>query len=112
VINSAEFKKSFKLCKKKLVRIFRILKPKVIKGNAFFSSVDPENTAKVFGIYVLLRPLLGKRFSFSVDNDENKFYGHVVIKGHFCVFSLLIIGVMVFFNKNIRKLLKMLKKEK
>lgn len=111
IINSKVFKDAFKLCKKELFKILKIILPKKIKGYARFGSDDPTTCAQIYGGYVVLRPLLGKHFDMKIDYQNDILEGHIELAGYICICSLLFIGVKLFFNKNIRKLIKLFKKE-
>lgn len=111
IINSKDFKKAFGLCKKEIGRILKTILPRKVKGYIRYGSGEPDMTAKVFGLYVLLRRFLGRHFSFEPNLQEKELNGHIVISGHICMISILIVGIKLFFNRNIRRLIKMLKKE-
>ena len=111
IINSKEFKKSFELCKKELIKIFKIIKPKRIKGYINYGFDDPKTTAQIYGIYSIIYPYLDKHFRLNPYLQDNVLDGNVLIRGYIQVYSLVFILIKIYFNKNIKKTLKLFKKE-
>jgi len=111
VINSKAFKKSYSLCKKELKHLFRLIKPKHIRGHFIFGASEPSLTAKIFGLYSVLYPYLGKKFIFTPDLQNEKCEGQIILKGYTCVASILLIGIKLYFSKDIKRTLKLFKKE-
>ena len=111
IINSKEFKKSFELCKKELIKIFKIIKPKRIKGHIDYGFDDPKTTAQIYGIYSIIYPYLDKHFSLNPYLQDNVLDGNVLIRGYIQVYSLVFILIKIYFNKDIKKTLKLFKKE-
>ena len=112
VLESKEFKRAFKLLKKKLKKLFRCIRPKRIKGYIQFGADDPALVAKVFGLYSVIYPHIDKHFRLIPSFESSSFRGEVLIKGDIRIINLLIIAITVYFNKDIRYLIKLFKKEK
>ena len=112
VLESKEFKRAFKLLKKKLKKLFRCIRPKRIKGYIQFGADDPALVAKVFGLYSVIYPHIDKHFRLIPSFESSSFTGEVLIKGNIRIINLLIIAITVYFNKDIRYLIKLFKKEK
>lgn len=111
IVDSSTFKKSFALCKKQIIKIFKIIKPKTIKGNIYFGADSPDTTAEIFGMCSLIIPYLGKKLYIYPDLQNKTLTGHILVKGRVHIVSLLLIGIKIFFNKDLKKTLKMFKKE-
>lgn len=112
IVNSREFKNAFALAKRSLKRLFRCVRPRRLKGYVRFGTDDPSVSAEVFGLYSLIYPYMDKHFTFIPELEGACFNGDVTIKGHIRVFNILIIAIGVYFNKDIKKLIKLFKKEK
>jgi len=111
LLESNEFKSAFKLAKKELIRLLKAIGPKKIKGNIFFGSDDPSVTGQVLSYYSVLYPKVGKNIYFYPDFEDKHLYGDIYLKGHITVFVLLIIALKLYFNKNLKNVIKKLKKE-
>ena len=110
VAESKEFKESVRLCGREIKRILKIILPRKVKGFINIGFEDPETIGKVFGAYSLIYPWLGKNLVLFPYN-EKVFNGNVRLSGRITLISLLVSAYRVYFNKNIKHTLKMLKKE-
>lgn len=111
IIKSDEFKASFNLCKKQIKRLLKAILPKKWNVNLDLAFTDPEKYGKVMGYYGMLFALLYKHVDFSCLPDDNHIRVKAKAKGRIFIISILLVGLKVYFNKNIRKLLKMFKVE-
>lgn len=111
IITSNTFSHAFKKCRVSLVKILKRILPRKLAGNIFFGTGDPSSTGKFIGYYSLIYPYISRELNVFPDFENKIAYGDVLIKGHFCVFSILRIMASAYFNKDVKKLLKMLKKE-
>ena len=111
VINSDSFINAFNLCKDSVIKLIKVILPKKIKGTIEFGSDDPEIVGKVYAIYSVFYPKIGKKFKLYPFFDKKILTVDLVIKGKITIFKAIFIALKVFFNKNIRKVLKMFKKE-
>ncbi len=105
-------KEAFSLCKKQLVRILRHICPKKIWADVRFGTGDPASTGQIFGYFCILYPLLGKqRIMLEPDFEQKIIQGEGGFRGRITLCRLLVTALILYFNKNIRKLLKCLQKE-
>lgn len=113
ILKSDTFKRAFDKAKSQILKIFKLIKPKKLKGRLEFGFEDPSTTGMVYGIYSVIYPFLGGDLTvlpyFNV--ETMLLNGNILIRGRITVFSLLKIGFKVFFDKDIKRLIKMLKKE-
>lgn len=107
IIDSNRFRKAFEYSKDKLVRLLKHILPHRYEIRAVCGFEDPSLTGRVLAIYSMLFPWISKHVYFKADfeNETVKIYGRA--KGHLFVFKVLVIAASVYFNKNIRKILKM-----
>lgn len=112
IITSETFKKAFHKAKSGLFSIIKKLLPRKLKGNIYYGTGDPGSTAQILGYYSLIYPFIGNSFKIYPDFDNKYIYGDVYLRGHICIFSIIKILAGIYFNKDVKKLLKLLKKEK
>ena len=96
-----------------LSRVLHILKnlmPRKIKGYVLFGAASPDITGYVFGAYSVCSTLYPKRFFITLEPDFEKkvLEGDLIIKGHFCIFTLLFDGLRILFDKRLKLLRKKL----
>ena len=96
-----------------LSRVLHILKnlmPRKIKGYVLFGAASPDVTGYVFGAYSVCSTLYPKRFFLTLEPDFEKkvLEGDLIIKGHFCIFTLLFDALRILFDKRLKLLRKKL----
>lgn len=89
-----------------LKKIFRHLRP--TKHGIYVKEgfADPSLTGQVFGAYSVLNNILALNFVLEPDFDEEVLEVKAYAKGRIRVLNLLIIGIRVYFNKTLRKLIR------
>lgn len=111
VIEGEPFKRSFALCKGELLRIGKSLKPQKFQAGLVIGLDDPAATGQVLAVCGMLYSVIGGHVDVSGDFDGKRLEGYVFVKGKIRFFTFLRAAVKVYFNKDIRKLYKLLKKE-
>lgn len=111
VIEGEAFQRSFALCKGELVRIGKSLKPQKFQARLVVGMDDPAATGQILAVCGMLYPLIGGHVDVVGDFEKKRLEGHVFVKGKIRFFTFLRVAVKVYFNKDIRKLYKLLKKE-
>lgn len=111
VLQSDTFRKSFSLCKEELVSIFSGVRPRKFQADLIIGTDDPASTAKILSYYGMLYPFIGGNVNITPDFDEKRVEGFVKLKGKITLFIFIKAVVRIYFNKDIRKLLKLFKKE-
>lgn len=111
IIESETFRQSFLLCKDELGYLFRKLKPDKFHADFIIGMDDPATTGEILAIYGMLYPLLGANVNIVGDFESKRIEGNLYLRGHIRMFTFLKIAVKVYFNKDIKKLIKLLKKE-
>ena len=111
VLKSETFRGAWEISKKQLLRIGRMLRPKVCRIRLLAGTGDPAGTGQLLAFYGILYPLVGNHVSVDADFDHKVMEGDLLVKGSVTMFVFLLAAFQLFVNKNIRRLLKMLKKE-
>ena len=111
VLQSETFRKSFSLCKEELISIFSGIRPRKFQADLIIGTDDPASTAKILSYYGMLYPFIGGNVNITPDFDEKRVEGFVKLKGKITLFTFIRAAVHIYFSKDIRKLLKLFKKE-
>ncbi|MCM1439650.1 MAG: DUF2953 domain-containing protein [Roseburia sp.] len=111
VIKGDEFKRAFSLCKGELGAIFSYIKPRKLQADLIIGLDDPAATGQVLSYYGILYSLIGNNVNITGDFERKRIEGSVFIKGKIKLFTFLKAVIRIYFNKDIRKLLKLFKKE-
>lgn len=111
VVESDIFQRSFSLCKDELTAILRNLKPQKFEAKLIIGMDDPAATGKILSICGMLYPVLGGQVDVVGDFERKRIEGRVFMKGKIRSWTFLRTAVRIYFNKDIKKLLKLLKKE-
>lgn len=110
VLKSKTFRSAWAVSKKQLLRILRMLKPRVCRVNVLAGTGDPAGTGQLLAFYGMLYPWIGNCVSVEADFENKVMEGSLFIKGRVRVIVFLLAAFQLFINKNIRRLLKMLKR--
>jgi hypothetical protein len=111
IINSEEFRKTFGDCKKQVLRILHQLLPRHFRAEIIEGTGDPAGTAQILAIFGIMYPLIGRYVDIMGDFDDTTIKADVVFRGRITVFMLIYAGCRLYFNKDVRKLIKQFKKE-
>ena len=113
VMESDSFRQSFDLCKDELIRIIKKIKPDKLEADLIVGMEDPAATGEILAVYGILYPLIGQYVRVVGDFGCEQIHveGRLYIRGKIRVFTFLRTAVRVYFNKDIKKLIRLLKKE-
>lgn len=112
IIKGDTFESSFALCKDELCSIFSYIRPRTFKMDLVIGTGDPASTGQVLAYYyAVLYPLLGPQANVQGDFEQKRIEGTALIKGKIKLFTFIKAAIRIYFNKDIRKLLKLFKKE-
>ncbi|MDE6602004.1 MAG: DUF2953 domain-containing protein [Lachnospiraceae bacterium] len=111
VIEGETFQRSFALCKKELLTIAKSLKPDRFETALVIGTDDPATTGKILAVCGMLYPVFGPQVNVAGDFERKRLEGRVFIKGKLRFFTFVRVAVKIYFNKDIRKLYGLLKKE-
>lgn len=111
ILQSDTFKQAFSLCKGELVSILSYIRPRKFNADFTVGMGDPASTGQILSFYGILYPLIGNHVIVTGDFENKRIEGAVFIKGKMKLFTFLKTAVRIYFNKDIRKLIQLFKKE-
>lgn len=111
ILQGEAFQNAFQNAKSQLFRILKMLKPRKCRANLTIGLDDPAGTGQITAIYGMLYPWIGHHIFLRADFEEKIVEGDLYIKGKVTVIVFLIAALKLYMDKNIRNLLKILKRE-
>lgn len=111
VIASDTFQQSYATCKEQLGYLLRKIKPDTFRAELIIGTDDPATTAQILAVHGMLYPLLGNCIALQGDFEQQRIEGQVLLRGKIRVFTFLRVFIKIYFNKEIKKLIRLLKKE-
>ncbi len=111
IVTSDVFRQSFQLCKGELISIFMSLKPQKFEADLIVGMDDPATTAQILAFWGMLYPVIGQHVNVAGDFEQTRIEGHVFLKGRIRAITFIKAAIRIYFNKDIRKLIHLLKKE-
>ncbi|TCL58475.1 DUF2953 family protein [Kineothrix alysoides] len=105
------FKEAFGISKKQLFRIIRSIRPRKCDVRLTVGTGDPASTGQILAIYGMLYPFIGNNVRIQADFENMIVEGSLDIRGRVTAFTLLIAAFRLYRDKNIKQLLKLLKRE-
>ncbi len=105
-ISDDNTKEAFGFLKKETFILLKHIRPRRIKGYVHFGFDDPSYTGNLLGlIYMILRGS-PKEFRINPDFENKVFDGEIHAKGRVQCYLLLIIGIRLYKNDNLKLLLE------
>lgn len=113
VMESEPFRRSLDLCKDELTWVLKKVKPDKFEADLIVGVENPAATGEILAVYGILYPLIGQHVRIVGDFECERLHveGRLYIRGKIRVFTFLRTAVRVYFNKDIKKLIRLLKKE-
>lgn len=111
VIQSEACKKAFSLCEKQLLIIWKHVKPKKYQLYLHIGMEDPSTLGTILAYYGMLYPVFTNHFILQPDFEHIILEGSAFIKGKITIVVFIKVAWIVFFDKNLRRLLALFKKE-
>lgn len=111
IIKSETFKRAWTVCSGQVFSLLKSILPGKLKGNLLIGTGDPASTGQVLAIYGMLYPLIGNHIVITPDFEQQIVEGELFIKGRITVFKVLKTAWIVYFNKDLRRLIKLFKRE-
>lgn len=114
LLQSQLFKETFSYVKAKIWKLLKHILPHKLKGQVVFGAGSPDTTGYLLGGICIVKGLQGYDNLYiqaDFDREEPVLYGEIMCKGRIRLFNVALVGLQLFFNKNIRRVLKRLKME-
>lgn len=111
IIQSNTFKRAWKVCSAQVLLLLKAFAPKKLRGTLLIGTGDPASTAQVLAVYGMLYPLIGNHIDITPDFEQAIIEGDLLARGRITVFRLLKTAWIVFFNRDLRRLIKLFKRE-
>lgn len=111
LLQGETFRSAFRNAKGQLFRILKMVRPRKCRINLLIGLDDPAGTGQIMAVYGMLYPLIGQHVFIQADFEEKIVEGDLYIKGKITAIVFLIAALKLYMDKNVRKLLKMLKRE-
>ena len=95
----------------KTVKLLQILAPKRMEADMNFSTGEPDITGQITGLLAMCPAMYAKKVDICPDFAAEKAYalGYITLFGHFTLWSILWLLLVVFLDKDCRKLYKAVK---
>ena len=111
LVKSDVFQNTFQLCKKELCRLLKGVLPGTFEADLVVGMDDPAATGQILAVCGMLYPVLGGHVNVVGDFEQKRLEGRIFMKGRIYGITLIYVCVKIYFNKNVKKLYKLLKKE-
>ena len=111
VIRSETFQRAFGVCSEQTIALLNGIKPKKLRGNLVIGTGDPASTGQILAVYGMLYPVIGDHINITPDFERQIVEGNLLIKGRITAWKLLKTAWKVYFNRDIRRVIKLLKRE-
>lgn len=111
VLRSDLFHRTWEKCSKEALRLLKSIAPRKVKGCLHIGMEDPATTGQILGYYGMLYPLIGGHIDVIPDFDQVILEGSLKIRGHITLFQAVRTACAIYFNKDLRKLIRLLKRE-
>lgn len=111
LVRGEEFRQAFALSRKELFRVLSSIRPRKWKLDLEAGLGDPASTGQLFSFYGMLYPWIGKNILLHADFENKRLEANGFLKGRVTIMILLIAGLRLYLNKNLKRVIRMLKKE-
>lgn len=105
-IKSDEIKNFIRRFKKYLIRLFRHIGPRKLKGSVTFGFDNPAYTGKTLAALAIIYPVYGRHFSIYPDFEEECFFCDAFLRGHLRICSAGFIVLRLLFSKDYKSFKK------
>lgn len=111
VLGSDEGRRTISLLKSQLGALLKHICPTKVCGQFQIGMEDPAAAGQIAAITGMLYPIFGNHIHIETVFGEKRFSGNLFLKGRIRVITLIRIAWRVYFNKDIKKFLRKLKRE-
>lgn len=112
IVKSERFKKAFSKAKSLVFSLLKHILPRKweISGTVGFD--DPSVTGEILAVLGMAYPFISKHIHIKGDFEDNKLAVNGYAKGHIVLIKVIVLGGILYFNKNIRRVIKMFREDK
>lgn len=96
---------------KQVSRLLRHIRPRKVRMNITLGMGDPASTGEAIVAFSIIYPFIGKSITLTPRFDDEILEGDFYFRGYSQVFVLLHVVSKVYFNKELRNFMKVLRKE-
>lgn len=111
IVKSDRFERAWKVCKSEVFSLLWSIAPKKLEAYITVGTGDPASTAQILAIHGMLYPLLGNHIFITPDFENPIIEGTFYMKGRITVLKALKTAIKIYFNKDLRKVIQLFKKE-
>ena len=105
-LESSTFDRAFQKGRLQLGKVISAVKPRHISADILYGATDPGDTAKVLAAVSCLDALTGYDIIMDPDFDNNVAGARISIKGRITLFRIVLSAVRIWFDKDIKRLIK------
>lgn len=110
VIQSEHFRSAWSVCSGEVLGLLQSIRPRKLEGSFTVGTGDPASTAQILAIHGMLYPLIGEHITVIPDFERFVIEGQFLIKGRITLFRFLKTAGRLYFHKDLRKVIRLLKK--
>lgn len=109
--NDASNRQAVELILKKGRSLLKSIRPRQIMGSVDYGAGDPADTGRVLAAAAIAYPLYGPGLKLNPDFEESVLKFDVTLKGRVYIFVLVKTIAALYFNKKVKRLIRIMKKE-
>lgn len=98
-------------CKERFFKVLKSICPRKLTADLTVGTGSPDTTGYIMAVAGMLYPTFGKSLNIVPDFDNTIFEGRIFLKGKVTIFVLFVQALKLYMDKELRSLLKRLKKE-
>lgn len=111
ILESDTFKRAWSLCSREAFSLVKSILPGKLTADFVIGTGDPASTAQILAIEGILYPFVGGHIKLTPDFEHSVVEGNFLIKGKITVWRILLTAVRVYFNRDLRRVIRLFKKE-
>lgn len=111
ILKSENFQNVWSICGGEIISLLKSIAPRKLEGNLTVGTGDPASTAQILAVYGMLYPFIGNHIFITPDFENPVFEGDFYMRGRITVLKALKTAIKVYFNKDLRKVIQLLKRE-
>ncbi|MDD2972951.1 MAG: hypothetical protein PHE02_12575 [Lachnospiraceae bacterium] len=111
VLHSTEMQEAISLCRKQFITIWKNIRPRKYQLYLHIGNEDPSVIGEIMAFFGMLYPFVGSYVTIAPEFDRSVLEVDCKAKGRITVFILLKVLLTIYFNKNLKRVLQLLKKE-